>query len=154
MNRVAIFFAANLARSALSSDSFFSTNPSPLHSEHKPEPPQSSHVIKGTSTAPESLVLLERKVAAAPTTVAAIATEAAVSGREEAIVNVLLPPCSFTSAERGLESNKQRPWLLGLESLTILGKVTNKGVGRVSSIEKQLPVSTCLVLPNSCPGVY
>lgn len=57
-------------------------------------------------------------MAAAPTTVAAIATEAAVSGREEAIVNVLLPPCSFTSAERGLESDKQRPWLLGLESLT------------------------------------
>lgn len=57
-------------------------------------------------------------MAAAPTTVAAIATEAAVSGREEAIVNVLLPPCSFISAERGIEFNKQRPWLLGLELLT------------------------------------
>lgn len=48
VNRVAIFFAANLARSAFSSDNFLSTKPSPLHSEHKPEPPQSSHVIKGT----------------------------------------------------------------------------------------------------------
>lgn len=46
--RVAIFFAVNLALSALSSDSFLSTNPSPLHSEHIPEPPQSSHVFKGT----------------------------------------------------------------------------------------------------------
>ena len=45
--RVAIFFAVNLALSALASDSFLSTNPSPLHSEHMPEPPQSSQIFKG-----------------------------------------------------------------------------------------------------------
>lgn len=42
---VAMFFAFSRAFSALSSDSFLSTNPSPLHSEHIPEPPQSSHVF-------------------------------------------------------------------------------------------------------------
>lgn len=46
--RVAIFFAVSLALSALSSDIFLNTNPSPLHSEHIPEPSQSSHVLKGT----------------------------------------------------------------------------------------------------------
>ena len=56
-------------------------------------------------------------MAAAPTTVAAMATEAAVSGREEAIGSVLLPPCSFKSAEIGLESNNRSPWLMGLGSL-------------------------------------
>ena len=45
--RVAIFFAVNLAFSALSSDNFLSTNPSPLHSEHMPEPPQSSQTFVG-----------------------------------------------------------------------------------------------------------
>lgn len=44
--RVAMFFAAILALSALSSDSFLSTNPSPLHSAQIPEPPQSSQVFK------------------------------------------------------------------------------------------------------------
>lgn len=41
--RVAMFFEASLAFSAFSSDSFFKTNPSPLHSEQIPEPPQTSH---------------------------------------------------------------------------------------------------------------
>lgn len=39
---VAAFAAIILAFSALLSDSFFSTKPSPLHSEQMPEPPQSS----------------------------------------------------------------------------------------------------------------
>lgn len=56
-------------------------------------------------------------MAAAPTTVAAMATEAAVSGREEATVNVLFPPCSLTSAKRGFESKEQRPRLMGLGPL-------------------------------------
>lgn len=94
MYRVAIFFAVSLALSALSSDSFFNTNPSPLHSEHIPEPSQSSQVLKGTSVASEALVLLTRNVAAAPTTVAAIATEAAVSGSaKDGVANFRL--CSF-----------------------------------------------------------
>ena len=46
---VAIFFAFNLAFSALPSDKRFSTNPSPLHRGHSPEPPQSSHVLVGTA---------------------------------------------------------------------------------------------------------
>lgn len=44
---VAAFCDVNLALSALASDNLFSTNPSPLHSEHTPEPPQSSHVLVG-----------------------------------------------------------------------------------------------------------
>lgn len=44
---VAIFFAISLAFSALSSDNLFRTNPSPLHSEQIPEPPQSSQVFVG-----------------------------------------------------------------------------------------------------------
>lgn len=51
-----------------------------------------------TSGVSEALVRLTRKVAAAPTTVAAIATEAAVSGRAEDTVNVFLPgSCDFPS---------------------------------------------------------
>lgn len=41
--RVAIFFAVSLAFSAFASDSFFRTNPSPLHSGQIPEPRQASH---------------------------------------------------------------------------------------------------------------
>lgn len=44
---VAAFFDINLALSALSSDNLLTTNPSPLHSEHIPEPSQSSHVLVG-----------------------------------------------------------------------------------------------------------
>jgi len=38
-----MFLAASLAFSAFASDSFFNTNPSPLHSGHIPEPRQASH---------------------------------------------------------------------------------------------------------------
>lgn len=75
-----MFFEASLAFSAFSSDSFFKTNPSPLHSEQIPEPPQTSHSFIEASASSEALVLLRtRRVAAVPTTVAAIATETAVS---------------------------------------------------------------------------
>lgn len=76
-----MFFAFNLAFSALESDILFTTNPSPLHSEQIPEPPQSSQGRVGVALAASTdLVLLAKRVAAAPTTVAATATEAAVSG--------------------------------------------------------------------------
>lgn len=95
-----MFFAVSLALSAVSSDSFLSTNPSPLHSGHIPEPPQSSHVLRGISVSSEPFVLLTSKVAAAPTTVAAIATEAAVSGKaEDTVGNFLSCSCDFMSIE-------------------------------------------------------
>jgi hypothetical protein len=45
VNRVAIFLARLLAFSALSSERFLRTNPSPLQAEHTPEPPQSSQSL-------------------------------------------------------------------------------------------------------------
>lgn len=48
--RVAIFLEANLALSALSSESLLRTKPSPLHSGHIPEPPQASQIFIGTCT--------------------------------------------------------------------------------------------------------
>nr|GMD71261.1 hypothetical protein Iba_chr12eCG14230 [Ipomoea batatas] len=130
---VAAFFDIILALSALSSDSFFGTNPSPLHSGQMPEPPQSSQIFVGacllntlvlekiisvewinvplklehitgkakyffnmqcTSISAEALVLLTSRVAAAPTTVAATAIEAAVSGNAEEIFS-FFPTCAF-----------------------------------------------------------
>lgn len=100
MYRVAIFLEANLALSALSSESLLRTKPSPLHSGHIPEPPQASQIFIGTSAASEALVLLTRMVAAVPTTAAAIAIEAAVSGRAaDTRDGLLLCSCSFTLTE-------------------------------------------------------
>lgn len=89
MYLVAAFFAINLALSELSSESFFSTKPSPLHCGQTPEPPQSSQIFVGASAVSEASVLLLRRVAAAPTMVAATAIEAAVSGRAQNILHVL-----------------------------------------------------------------
>ena len=89
-----MFLACDLALSALSSDRFLSTNPSPLHSEHIPEPPQSSQTFTLISTCveeSEDLVLFTRRVAAAATRVAVTATEAAVSGNAKDTVDNLLP---------------------------------------------------------------
>lgn len=80
MYLLAIFFAVNLAFSALSSDIFLSMNPSPLHSEQIPEPPQSSHVFEEASATSEVSAFRLRNVAAATTIVAATVTETAVSG--------------------------------------------------------------------------
>lgn len=53
-----------------------------------------------TSVSSEPFVLLTSKVAAAPTTVAAIATEAAVSGKaEDTVGNFLSCSCDFMSIE-------------------------------------------------------
>lgn len=88
MYLVAIFLAFSLAFSALPSVNFLSVNPSPLHSGQIPEPPQSSQGFEGASVTSEALVLLTRRVAAAPTTVAATATEAAVSASAEDTTNI------------------------------------------------------------------
>lgn len=92
MYLVAAFLALSLAFSALPSESLLSTNPSPLHSEQIPEPLQSSQVLKGTSAASEALVLLTRRVAAAPTTVAATAIEDAVSTSPAETTFLFTPP--------------------------------------------------------------
>lgn len=56
-----------------------------------------------TSVSSGPFVLLTSRVAAAPTTVAAIATEAAVSGKAEYILGNFLPcPCDFMSTEEKL----------------------------------------------------
>ena len=53
-----------------------------------------------TSVGFEALFLCTRRVAAAPTTVAAIATEAAVSGRADVMMDSLFPcSCDFISTE-------------------------------------------------------
>lgn len=54
-----------------------------------------------TSVSLEPFVLLTRRVVAAPTTVAAIATEAAVSGRAEDALEYFRPlPCDFISMKK------------------------------------------------------
>lgn len=85
MYRVAIFFEAILAFSALSSDNVLSINPSPLHSAQIPEPPQSSQTFKELSAmvGSEAFVVLARSVAAALTAMAETITDAAVSGNAE-----------------------------------------------------------------------
>jgi hypothetical protein len=86
-----MFLAASLAFSAFASDSFFNTNPSPLHSGHIPEPRQASHSFIEASASSEALLfLLTRIVAAVPTTVAAIAIETAVSAKAGTTVDDLL----------------------------------------------------------------
>lgn len=65
-----------------------------------------------TSGSLGALLLRTRKVAAAPTTVEAITTEAAASGRAEVIVSALFPrSCDFTSTkEQKLGSSPCSIW--------------------------------------------